>query len=143
MKKLSTYLFLLLFTLQTPSWADNHCNRWMSSNSKETILKHSPTWFLNPPPDTEAITYGVGYASSSQALFALDKSLFQAKLNITCNKFSVCTTVTNESDSSTSTVCKVEKATLDKIIIVKTHIGEDSQIYYVYTLIQTATAEQN
>ena len=143
MKKLSAYLFLLFFTLQTPSWADNHCDQRMPSNSKETILKHSPTWFLNPPPDTETITYAVGYASSSQALFAHDKSLFQAKINITCKKFSVCTTVTNESDDSTSTVCKVEEATLDKIIIVKTHIGEDSQIYYVYTLIQTTTAEPN
>lgn len=136
-------ILVLILTLQTPSWADNHCDQRMPSNSKETILKHSPTWFLNPPPDTETITYGVGYASSSQALFAHDKSLFRAKLNITCKKFSVCTTVTNESDGSTSTVCKVEKATLDKIITVKTHIGEDSQIYYVFTLIQTATAEPN
>ena len=143
MKKLSTYLFLLLFTLQTPSWADNHCNRWMSSNSKETILKHSPTWFLNPPLDTKTITYGVGYALSSQVLFARDKSLFQAKRNIICKKFSACTTVTNESDGSTSTVCKVGEAPLDKIIIVETHIEEDSQIYYAYTLIQTATAEPN
>ena len=136
-------ILVLILTLQTPSWADNHCDQRMPSNSKETILKHSPTWFLNPPPDTETITYAVGYASSSQPLFAHDKSLFQAKLNITCKKFSVCTTVTNESDGSTSTVCKVEKATLDKSIIVKTHIEEVSQIYYVYTLIQTATAEAN
>jgi hypothetical protein len=143
MKKLSAYLFLLLFTLQIPSWADNHCNQRMPSNSKETILKHSPAWFLNPPPDTEEITYGVGYAASAQPLFAHDKSFFQARQNITCKKFSVCTTVTNESDGSATTVCKVKEATLDKIIIVKTHIEEDSQIYYVYTLVKTATAEPN
>ena len=68
MKRLSLYLFLILFTLQTPSQAEE---------LKESI----PEWFIIIPETTDKIMYARGTALSKNSQYSKDEALVSALIS--------------------------------------------------------------
>ena len=125
MKKL--FLFFIMFLYSSCALADQHCNE--PDRLIKLLKLEPPTWYLNPPPDTEIVTYGVGFRNSRDLNLAKQFAVTNAQRNLACKKCSVCTTSTNASGDEILS-CIIEECNIEGYVIDKMYVETCSNVSY-------------
>lgn len=123
-----------MFLYASSALADQHCNE--PDRLIKQLKLEPPTWYLNPPPDTETATYGVGIGNKRDQYLAKQFAEINAQKNLACKKCSVCTTSTNASGGETLS-CRIKKCNLAGFVIAKMYVETCPQnSYCAYTLVE-------